>query len=52
MHFVSGLKNRGVEQVLLNYTGLVNKNYDIDEAIVYQHKADPEKLELSKRLGN
>lgn len=52
MHFVSGFKNGGVEQVLLNYTGLVNKNYDIDEAIVYQHKADPEKLELSKRLGN
>ncbi|WP_405315475.1 hypothetical protein [Lactobacillus helveticus] len=46
MHFVSGFKNGGVEQVLLDYTGLINKNYDIKEIIVYQHKADPEKLSL------
>lgn len=46
MHFVSGFKNVGVEQVLLDYTGLINKNYDIKEIIVYQHKADPEKLSL------
>lgn len=52
MHFVSGFKNGGVEQVLLNYTGLLNKNYNIDEVIVYQHKADPEKLKLSQQLGN
>ena len=52
MHFVSGFRNGGVEQVLLNYTGLVNKNYDIDEVIVYQHKADPKKLKLSQELGN
>lgn len=52
MHFVSGFKNGGVEQVLLNYTGLINKNYDIKEIIVYQHKADPEKLSLSKKIGN
>lgn len=52
MHFVSGFRNGGVEQVLLNYTGLVNKNYDIDEVIVYQHKANPKKLKLSQELGN
>lgn len=52
MHFVSGFKNGGVEQFLLNYTSLLNKNCNIDEVIVYQHKADPEKLELSKKLGN
>lgn len=52
MHFVSGFKNGGVEQVVLNYTGLLNKNYNIQESIVYQHKANPEKLDLSKSLGN
>ena len=52
MHFVSGFKNGGVEQFLLNYTSLLNKNCNIDEVIVYQHKADPEKLELSQNLGN
>lgn len=31
IHFVSGFKNGGVEQVLLDYTGLINKNYDIKE---------------------
>ena len=48
IHFVSGFKNGGVEQVLLGYTGLINKNYDIKEIIVYQHKADPEKLSLMR----
>lgn len=52
MHFVSGFKNGGVEQVLLNYTKYINRNYDIDEYIVYQHEADAKKLELSKKLGN
>lgn len=52
IHFVAGFKNGGVEQVLLNYTGPVNKNYDIDELIAYQHKADSKKLSLSKALGN
>ena len=43
MHFVSGFKNGGVEQVLLNYTKLLNKNYNdsIENIIVYQHTADP-----------
>lgn len=52
MHFVSGFKNGGVEQVLLNYTRLLNKNCNISEIIVYQHEADPDKLLLSKKYGN
>ncbi len=54
MHFVSGFKNGGVEQVLLNYTKLLNKNYNdnIENIIVYQHTADPEKLRMSKKIGN
>lgn len=32
----------------LNKFYLINKNYDIKEIIVYQHKADPEKLSLMR----
>lgn len=52
MHFVSGFKNGGVEQVVLNYTSLLNKNYNIEESVIYQHMADPEKLRLSRQIGN
>lgn len=52
MHFVSGFKNGGVEQVVLNYTSLLNKNYNIEESVIYQHMADPEKLRLSRQVGN
>lgn len=52
MHFVSGFKNGGVEQVVLNYTSLLNKNYNIEESVIYQHTADPEKLRLSRQIGN
>lgn len=52
MHFVSGFKNGGVEQVILNYTSLLNQNYNVQEVIVYQHEADKKKLELSKQIGN
>ncbi|WP_270457412.1 glycosyltransferase [Lactobacillus gasseri] len=53
IHFVSGFKNGGVEQVLLNYTKLLNKRHDdIENVIVYQHTADFEKLKMSEKIGN
>lgn len=52
IHFISALQNGGVEQVLSNYTGLLNKNFDIDEIIVYQHQADKSKLADMKQKGN
>lgn len=52
MHFVSGFKNGGVEQVLLNYTNLINKHYDMENVIVYQHKADTAKKNMSEKMGN
>lgn len=52
MHFTAGFVNGGVEQVLLNYTGKLNKKYGVQESIVYLHNADPAKKELSEQLGN
>ncbi len=52
MHFTAGFVNGGVEQVLLNYTEKLNKEYGVDESIVYLHKADKEKKKLSEQLGN
>ena len=52
MHFTAGFVNGGVEQVLLNYTGKLNKEYGVDESIVYLHKADVEKKKLTEQLGN
>lgn len=52
IHFVSGIGNDGVAQVLTNYTGKMNKKFPIDETIVYQHKADTKRLKLEQKLGN
>ena len=52
MQFVSGFKNGGVEQVLLNYTKLINKHYNVENIIVYQHKADPVKKKMAEEMGN
>lgn len=52
MHFTAGFVNGGVEQVLLNYTGKLNKEYGVQESIVYLHSADPAKKEMSEQLGN
>lgn len=47
MHFISGIKSGGVEQMLINYTGKINESYkDVHEIIVYQH--DPNKVCLKK----
>ena len=35
MHFVSGIGNDGVAQVLTNYTGRMNQKFPIEESIVY-----------------
>lgn len=52
IHFVSGIGNDGVAQYLINYTRLMNKNYPIDETIVYQHHANPVKLKLEEDIGD
>lgn len=52
IHFVSGFKDGGVEQMLLNYTKLLNKHLPIDNIIVYQHSANKSKKELSESYGN
>lgn len=52
MHFVSGIGNDGVQQYLINYTSRLNKNYSIDESIVYQYKADYLKLKKQQFIGN
>ena len=52
MHFVSGLKNGGVEKVLENYTKKLNGSFPIDDIIVYQHDASSDKLEMMKKMGN
>lgn len=52
MHFVSGIGNDGVAQVLTNYTGRMNQSFPIEESIVYQHKANAERLKLEQKLGN
>lgn len=52
MHFVSGIGNDGVAQVLTNYTGRMNQKFPIEESIVYQHKADARRLKLEQELGN
>lgn len=52
VHFVSGFKDGGVEQMLLNYTKLLNKNLPVDNVIVYQHSANVSKKKLSESYGN
>lgn len=52
MHFVSGLGNDGVTQVIKNYTSRLNRHYDIDNIIVYQHHVDRAKLAELERIGN
>ncbi|WP_261622618.1 glycosyltransferase [Limosilactobacillus fermentum] len=52
IHFVSGFKDGGVEQMLLNYTKMLNKHLPIDNIIVYQHPAKNRKKELSEFYGN
>lgn len=52
IHFVSGIGNDGVAQYLINYTRLMNKNYPVDETVVYQHEANSIKLKLEESIGN
>lgn len=52
MHFVSGIGNDGVAQVLTNYTGKMNKKFPVKEYIVYQHQANEKRLKLEQALGN
>lgn len=38
MHFISGVRSGGVEQMLINYTRLMNEKFNTNQIIVYQHK--------------
>ncbi|CAJ1226831.1 glycosyl transferase family 1 [Levilactobacillus zymae] len=46
IHFISGIGSGGVEQMLINYTGILNKNTDFTQIVVFQH--DPDKICLNK----
>ena len=52
MHFVSGLGNDGVTQVIKNYTSRLNQSYNIENIIVYQHHADCSKIDELQRIGD
>lgn len=52
IHFVSGMKNGGVEEILKNYTELLNKNCPIENIIVYQHEANKARLNQMTSIGN
>lgn len=51
LHFVSGLQSGGVEQMLYNYTKILNKK-DYEQVIVYQHSPDMVNLEKLKSANN
>lgn len=46
MHFISGVKSGGVEQMLVNYTEKINQHKNVVEYIIYQHS--PNKVSLKK----
>ncbi|MCT3439488.1 glycosyltransferase family 1 protein [Limosilactobacillus fermentum] len=52
MHFVSGLGNDGVTQVIKNYTSRLNQSYNIENIIVYQHHADRSKIDELQKIGD
>ncbi|NMV55573.1 glycosyltransferase family 1 protein, partial [Lactobacillus reuteri] len=52
MHFVSGLGNDGVTQVIKNYTSRLNQHYNIDNIIVYQHQATRVKIKELQEIGD
>ena len=52
IHFVSGFKDGGVEQMLLNYTQKLNENYQIKNIIVYQHDPSIKKIQIGEKFGD
>lgn len=52
VHFVSGIKSGGVEQMLYNYTSHLNKSCDIKQYIVYQHTPNISSLTKLEQSGN
>ena len=52
IHFVSGLGNDGVTQVIKNYTSRLNRSYNIENIIVYQHHADRSKIDELQEIGD
>lgn len=51
MHFISGIRSGGVEQMLINYTTILNK-YEYKQIIVYQHTPDKVCLDKLEHAGN
>ncbi|MGG7602775.1 glycosyltransferase family 1 protein [Weissella cibaria] len=52
LHFISGVRGGGVEQVLINYTHFLNMNDNTDELIAYQHAPIDVCAEKLKASGN
>lgn len=52
LHFVSGLGNDGVTQVIENYTSRLNQHYDIENIVAYQHHASDDKISELEKMGD
>ena len=52
LHFVSGLGNDGVTQVIKNYTSKLNQHYNIENIVVYQHHAKADKVLELQQIGD
>lgn len=52
LHFISGIRGGGVEQLLINYTNLLNSRFNYDEIIVYQHHPDQVCIQKLEEAGN
>lgn len=52
LHFISGIRGGGVEQMLINYTKPLNKQYGYNEVIVFQHDPDKKCLKKLEDAGN
>ena len=52
LHFVSGLGNDGVTQVIENYTSKLNQHYNIENIVVYQHHASDDKILELEKIGD
>ncbi|KJW11649.1 glycosyltransferase [Levilactobacillus spicheri] len=52
VHFISGIGSGGVEQMLVNYTSILNRDSEFSQIIVYQHCPDEICLNKLEQAGN
>jgi len=52
VHFVSGVKSGGAEQMLINYSRYLNNECNFSQVIVYQHEPDEVCLNRFLQAGN